>query len=400
MPDAAFDSSDGARLAEHGGPAISSSRFGPGFDPKLLELDTRFVFELPCRIASEALSQAYQDTGAGQQPHRLRFAFFRSYRLDAGTCDTGSGESMIAISDSWPVSLLHAFSRLVPMIDTATLLPRCDASGRVVVLEQPLELTGAATTRRRTRSRTEELLPEVLQALAAQGTAIHALLLYDLAIRFLVMHECMHIVLGHTGFAFRELGLGRLMEMGAARRAHMPAVLSQSLEFIADRHTVNGVMHWALTGRLGSYVDDAARLSALRPDEFMLRSLTLALMTLLHLLPNRPGMRDGLEDSHPHPYLRMRWCCREMAAALDDRALCVKGVFEPFAYWLASFQRNFLAPGRWQEAVLEDEPDVEGWLPSDRAYEAITAAARSWQTKLWRTCAPLYPGDGRPSGQG
>jgi hypothetical protein len=47
------------------------------------------------------------------------------------------------------------------------------------------------------------------------------------------------------------------MEMGASRRYGVPSAPSQSLEFIADRHAVHGLTHWALTGRLGDYVQTA-----------------------------------------------------------------------------------------------------------------------------------------------
>jgi hypothetical protein len=374
-----------------------AQEFGRPFDIARLDIDARFVYDHACRIGEEALSSALWPGVQGQMlPYRLLVGFFESSRLNAGTLDLTDGASLVALTASFPVALLGAFAAVAQRMETGSALPQRDAQGRVVVFADRLELFATGADGGMKNPDTAASLTAVLHALAQTGRLPQAMLLYDLAIRFVVMHECMHIVLGHTGYVRRELRVSRLMEMGAMRRGVLTPDVSQALEFIADRHAVRGVVQWARSGRLGKYVDAVQRDPALTREQYLLRALTLALMTLLLLFPSRATARASSRDSHPHPYTRMRWLCREIGQELPSRDMHVKAVLEPMAFWTASFQRNFSTPGRWERAIREDQQEGNGLPPlSDRAYADITAVARQWQTRLWQGYSPVYPGDGR-----
>lgn len=374
-----------------------AQEFGRPFDLARLDVDASIVYDHACRIGDEALSSALWPGAQGRMlPYRLLVGFFESSRLNAGTLDLANGASLVALSDSFPVVLLGAFATVAQRMETGSALPQRDAQGRVVVFADRLELFARGTDGGMKNANTEAVLTDVLHTLAQTGRLPEALLLYDLAIRFVVMHECMHVVLGHTGYVRRELRVSRLMEMGAMRKGVLMPDVSQALEFIADRHAVRGVVQWARSGRLGEYVDAIRRDSSLTIEQYLLRAFTLALMTLLLLFPSCTSARTSSRDSHPHSYTRMRWLCREIGQELPSHDVHVKAVLEPMAFWTASFQRNFATPGRWDRAIREDQHGDAGLPPlSDRAYADITAVARQWLTRLWQGYSPVYPGDGR-----
>lgn len=365
--------------------------FGPVFDLAAVQEEARFLFEYPQRIAEEALAEA-QVTGTASRhaPYRLFAGLYNSPHVNAGTLDLDSATSVVAITSRLPPALLHAIQVVTDQAEARTLMPRRDKEGRLVV---------GGPRRALTARRPADPGLEVTRTLAALhrgGRFKLAMLVYDLALRFVVMHECMHIVLGHTGYVRRELGLSVLMEMGASRRNGLTAELSQALEFIADRHAVRGVAQWARSGRLGDYVELIPRDPSLSQSDFLHRALILALMALLRLFPARASLSAAVGGSHPHPYARMRWLARELSEDLDGHAEVERLILEPMAYWNASFERNFISPGRWSAAMAEDQLVAADVPPvTDQSYAWITGHAAQWQTLLWSEYSPLFPGDGR-----
>lgn len=364
--------------------AALDREFGSSLDMAGVEEDLRFLYDHPCRVAEEALSAASSRGGRDPTPYRLVAGFYRSDRLNAGTMDLAPDASLIAISTALPVGLFRALAAVIERAEVDTLLPQRDSAGRVVVFPRRRRLGGLPG------KGGGELRP-VLNGLQTAGQLPLGLLLYDLAMRFIVMHEAMHIVLGHTGCVRQALGAGSLMELGRSRRRMLTPEVSQAMEFIADRHAIRGVAHWVRSGRLGDCVDSIPWDESIDREVFLQRALTVALMTLLLLFPSRASVQAAVRDSHPHTYFRMRWLCREMGVDMPSEQAFLQGVLEPMAYWTASFQRNFLTPGRWSRAIQEDQegPD-DAPIPSDRAYSAMTDLARQWQTRLWEAYAPVY----------
>ncbi|MDO9093552.1 MAG: hypothetical protein Q7U99_13060 [Rubrivivax sp.] len=365
--------------------------FGPAFDPAAVPEEARFIFEHPQLIAEEALAAAQvSGTASRRAPYRLLAGLYDSPRVNAGTLDLDPATSVVAISSRLPPALLHAVAVVTDQADAVTLMPRRDKAGRLVVGGPRRALTA-----RRSGGPGLEVA-RTLAALQRSGDLKLAMLVYDLAIRFVVMHECMHIVMGHTGYVRRELGLSVLMEMGASRRNVLTTELSLALEFIADRHAVRGVAQWARSGRLGDNVESIPRDPSLSQSDFLHRALILALMTLLRLFPARASLSAAAGGSHPHPYARMRWLARELSEDLDGHAEVVRLILEPMAYWNASFERNFVSPGRWSAAMAEDQRVAADVPPvTDQSYVLITGHAKLWQTLLWSQYSPLFPGDGR-----
>jgi hypothetical protein len=119
-------------------------------------------------------------------------------------------------------------------------------------------------------------------------------------------------------------------------------------------------------------------------------------MTLLRLFPARASLSAAAGASHPHPYARMRWLAREVDEDLAGHDERVRLTLEPMAYWNASFERNFISPGRWSRAMAEDQGGGADMQPvTDQSYDRITGHAAQWQTLLWSEYSPLFPGDGR-----
>jgi hypothetical protein len=124
------------------------------------------------------------------------------------------------------------------------------------------------------------------------------------------MLRCMRpcFVLGHARYCQRTLGLDAFTDVSDERRELDP-VVSQTLEFIADRHTISGIMTDLAEGRLfHEWCINAP--SEIEPEPEVWRRRVaisaLALMSKLWKTTSSQGFAD-FSLAYPHPYERMAW---------------------------------------------------------------------------------------------
>jgi hypothetical protein len=134
--------------------------------------------------------------------------------------------------------------RLALRLDLRTGLPTCDPEGRLVIYPDKVHLP---THWEIGLNPKQQALDDVLQF--EEQTSTHnnelALFMFDLMMRYVVIHESMHFVLGCQA----TLGMD-IFEDAASNRADLPPHTSQALEFMADRHVVVGLAHDLTQGRI------------------------------------------------------------------------------------------------------------------------------------------------------
>lgn len=357
------------------------------------------IYRLMPDIAGDALAPAYWPEGDAMRPYRFDVGYTADGRFNAAARDAGQGHGLVAFCFGAPFILFHACLQAAKRVDTGTALPVQDRNGRMILQPEKITLAPIGVSRNAPSGeivrRCNELLDGNCVAAPAREEMALALLLYEIGARFLCMHECMHIVLGHTAYVRDTFGMAILPEFFHRSRRLIAPALSQTLEFIADRHAARGVLahylHRQSSEGIGSEV---IRLAKVPPDIYMVRLVTTAMVVLMHLLPVRAESMTDRGPSHPHPYLRARWICREMNIDLDE-GVAQEGVARLFTHWMVALASNFLVKENWLSAnTLDSESARMGKSLSDAAYSQIVASARYWQTRLWRDHSPVYENDG------
>lgn len=378
--------------------AALDARFGllgEEFDFESFSDDLYDLYSIPIEYIVAAMEPATSNI-TGEKYHYLP-GYIAATRLNAMTCDEGEG-SIVCIHSCAPVLLFRLCVHYAFCCDTRTALAAGDPIPAACACSEPI----------RVKSDPNEILPQRVQRnfdlfktsrlyrrAEDSGKLKYALYLYDLAARFLAMHECMHIVLGHTAYVRKEFGLTELTACSGTTDANARMIKTlQALEFIADQHTVSGVFLQALHGNLFfDYTSDAE----LHVDKecFVSRSVISALCVLFRLFPFKwKTSADLVKTVHPHPYVRLQWILSGLANQLTRSQNFEEYLMRPMAQSLAVFADNFETEDNWLKVNSLNRIDEHGRLFSDAACSSVLEEARKIQHRAYRL-SPIYDGDGR-----
>jgi hypothetical protein len=266
--------------------------------------------------------------------------------------------------------------------------------GQLVLFKKPTLIPGRLALASEQIENLIQLYDEIQSSITLSGieeeTFQYGLFLYESAIRFVVMHECMHIILGHTTYARKSFGIKLFMEVSEERESHLPHHIGQVLEFLADRNTAAGVVAQALEGNtFHTYGQELPSLLQIDRQTFLTRSVVNAICILFHLFPYnlKLPLNNTVVRTHPHPYVRMQWINRAIGSITGKDAF-TEAVVRPFGYTMATLARNFTTPNSWLMANSENFQD-ESVAFSDKSYEQVSLLAKELQAQLW-THAPVY----------
>jgi len=317
--------------------------------------------------------------------------------FNAGTRDCSDEGSVVAINSAVPYLLFSACFAYSTRVDVSTALP-LEENGKIKVFNSKLELLGKVKDMPSHPADIFAMFEKVIEYPEYKTANLpFALSLYEIAIRYVAMHEAMHIILGHTGYLKQELGLDEFLEFSAKREDKMDNSFFHCLEFLSDRNAVRGITSKMLGG---DYISEALRSlldnTELPKNDYLLRCIVSALTLTFHLFPSRT---DDLKEplySHPNPYLRMQWLAMEIGHEVGSQADFRNAVLMPVAHTGAAIYANFQTPGNWKYATEEDVDPTDGRRPkfTDDSYTAILELAKKWGDKLWKAYSPLYHGDG------
>lgn len=284
---------------------------GPPFDYAALEEPHEALYREPLEIADDLLARRIGDVGgvsdvrgesARKNGSSLSAAFYTSGAFNAHAASEGN-EALVAISAFVPPVVFSACSAVAGGLDgdTGDALLR---GGKLPVCEDPASWVAS-------RPRPPESPDEWVKAFTYPADITSkqfdwAMRLYAIAMRFLVAHECMHVLLGHTGWLSARYGCHDLLEFGAVGGAgRMP--LRDIIEFQADYNAAVSVTRGLLRGPTVQHLrttlglaDDRAAIRQL------LRCTVRAFVILTRCFPEPDVDPFSRQPMHPHPYVRSR----------------------------------------------------------------------------------------------
>lgn len=356
------------------------------FDFRKLSDELRWLYEIPTDRLESALGQVVSGSHT-DKTYTCALRYYSHRKVNASARDLAPAGCSIAISSSTPILVLMACIQMAERMNPRTALPNQDDLGRLIVFNsKPVIATSLASP-----ITSESDIEAVLGSFARNHQLDNMLghFLCEIVLKYIAMHECMHVVLGHTSFIADSFGLGSLEEFSALRDVKLNTELSQTLEFIADRHTVRGLYHLLLRRDYDtSYQDELLAPAEVDEQIFLLHCLMHALCVLYHLFPKNEVSIRKATGSHPHPYLRGRWMCHEIWQELPQAEQNLPLIAMSWA--AANLSSNFLLPANWAQATIDDFDEQSKVVYSDCCYEQMLEKARVWQSIIYRAHGPKF----------
>lgn len=287
--------------------------YGKVFDETTLPEPIKFLYEIPIYYLNSAFAPAKRSSG--------EFHFLARYvvngAFNSSACDTEDG-GMVCLHASVPILLFISCVNYATRCDIGTALPT-EQDGRLLVYEKKIILQNSLQKADINHAKLTEYFDDFCTSLIPldinDEIFQYGLFLYEIAIRFVAMHECMHIVLGHTAYVKKHLGINMLTEFSDQREQQFQQEFGQALEFIADLNTASGILCQTLNGNtFHPYGNQAPKFIKVDFSIFLTRSVVQAFCILLHHFPYKleNGLDEILLKTHPHPYIRMQWLNTEM----------------------------------------------------------------------------------------
>lgn len=352
----------------------------------------RSFYEEGKSLIHNALSSALLFSDGKPEPYPFSMAYPLKGSFNAGTWNRSRQGSIITINASVPYLLFNACAAYSVRVSLTTGLPLHDKDNRLILYASPLSIPGRLG-HVSSAAYLSRLFEGVMNNPDYKAMNLpYALFIYDIAMKFFIMHEVMHVVLGHTGYAQKKLKMRHLMEFSSTRDSLFHPLFSQSMEFIADRHSARGVLKRLLEGA-DTYEsqDTLLKGAAVSKDVFLTRAVVTALTLLFHLFPVTDRNITDRNSSHPHPYIRMQWLISELEYEIRGKCDPMEALGYPFSAITATLISNYKTPHNWEQPVKEDNK----FNCTGKYYDQILQLTKKWQKGLWEKFSPLYPGDGQ-----
>ena len=236
-----------------------------------------------------------------------------------------------------------------------------------------------------------------------------AMRMYLIAMRFLVCHECMHILLGHAGWLRDRRDRQGLFAFAGSGEVPAGALPLDLIEFQADYNAAVSVGRGLLGGRSVDHLQKALGLDdRARAVKLLFRCAVRSLVLLSHCYPSSGLDPFSRRRIHPHPYLRGRSTVLALFAAgrevLPSDLLDMKcDVLQPFAETVALLDVG--CEHRWLPYMNEDNHRMKtGGRHSEQLHAWRQRHAKRLATYFYRW-APRFQLDGEtvwqpPAGDG
>jgi hypothetical protein len=365
--------------------------YGGLADFSTLHDDVKLLWQLPARYLADALEPARLSRDRPNEEFPSYVAYIKNGSFNAAI----RHEQEIAAAGIFagvPILAFQACRLFALRMDQTTGLPLCDSRERLIVFQDriavPLEWTGL------TGEPSRNAWEEVNAFERATGTTNNELatFMFDIGMRYVAMHECMHFALGHARYCQINLG-NDVFQDASDRRAALDPITSQTLEFIADRHVVSGLAVDLSQGRL--YHEWSQRVPAfvaVAPEIWYRRILFSTLALISRLWANHGARTLGdLSQPYPHPYERVCWMLSGLSE-IEGSALHHESALA-FALSVGSLDRNY-------ETSREDIPvltrdaeiqDLTSFSALDHGYSVVRQRAVEIQKVLYEQYGAFYP---------
>ena len=360
--------------------------------------DLYTIYSIPLEYIVGAMEPAYKNNGKRNERYNYLTGYITKPRINAATCDVSDG-SIIYIHSCVPLLLFRMCVHFTYCCDINNAL----AYGNPVIMEygQKEKIVFSLETKYifpQGILRHFNLLKEsaIYRAVENEGKLKYALYLYDLAARFLAMHECMHIVLGHTAYMKKEFGINELLAFSGDKDNSADRMMTfQALEFISDQHTTPGVFVQTLRGNLFFNYYELENNIEVDKECFVARSVVNALCVLFRLFPYEwSDITDTIAKKHPHPYIRLQWIITGLGGHLTDMTNYKEYIMRPMVQSMVVFHENFDVPDDWLRINELNYVDKNNELFSNTSYLRVMEEAEKIQHKSYLV-SPVYDGDNR-----
>ena len=360
--------------------------------------DLHSIYSVPMEYIVNAMEPAYNNNMGKMEKYNYLTGYITKAYINAATCDENSG-SIIYIHSSVPLLLF----RLCVHYTYCCNIENALASGN------PIYNQFGQKEKIILRQESKEIFPEgvlghfnrlkesnIYKAIESEGKLKYALYLYDLATRFLAMHECMHVVLGHTAYMQKKFGFNEFLAFSDNKESDINELRTlQALEFISDRHTAPGVFTQSLQDNLFFNYFELENDITVEKECFVARSVVNALCILFRLFPYKWSIiSETIEKKHPHPYIRLQWIITELSTYLGDSSNHVEYIMRPMVQSIVVFHENFEIQDDWLEINEQNQVDGNNKLFSDVAYTKVVEEAKKIQHEIY-LLSPTYEGDNR-----
>ncbi|VAW56388.1 hypothetical protein MNBD_GAMMA07-2732 [hydrothermal vent metagenome] len=365
--------------------------YGDIFNEKRLPELVRILYEIPCYYLNNSLDKALNNDN---ESYSFIVRYIESKSFNAAVCDIEDG-GLICIHASVPILLFQACILYASRCNIENALP-LEKDGKIIVFNKKIKLLGKLTftlTPNNEIIKTYEDIIKFIDLLEKSNEILqYGFFLYEIASRFMVMHESMHIILGHAGYLRNKLNMDVFFELSNERESKLDSGSNQALEFLADQNAAFGVLTQILQGNtLHEYGYMEPPNLAVSFRLFKLRAFNQSLCILFHMFPIRMEQKlsETRINSHPHPYVRMQWINTQMGFEIEEAEFHEAAV-RPFAYSMASLSYNFITPNEWMAANNDNFSKQKNSF-SDKMFVKIQKKAKKMQNKAWKY-APKFKG--------
>lgn len=356
------------------------------------ELDdaVKLFWQLPARYLSDALNPARMSRERSDEEFPSFTAFIQNGSFNAAIRHE---ENAVAagIFCGVPMVAFRACRLFALRMDLASGLPVRDEHDHLIIFGDRIILPSEWLS---VTDPSREALEEIIrfEETTDQTNNELALFMFDIAMRYVAMHECMHFVLGHARFCQLNLGLD-IFEDASERRAELDPITSQTLEFIADRHTISGLAKDLDHGRIfHEWSREAPPGIAVAPPVWRRRILfaTLALISRLWAVRGAQTFADFTKP-YPHPYERVCWMVSGLSE-IEGPAV-QQELMLAFALAVGALDRNYETSRQDVPALTRDieMEAMSGFSSLNYGYSVVRERAIQLQKKLYEEYGPFYP---------
>lgn len=356
--------------------------YGAAVDFSDMDGMARLMWQLPERYLRDAIAPAQHSEHRRDTPLESMVGYVFNGAFNAAIRHE-TGNVAVCIFAVYRSSPMKACRQVAARLELATGLPKCDAQGRLVVFDERVLLQSEWKIQKEPVLQAMEDFQCYDTAMPSENTDL-AILMFDIAMRYVAMHECMHFVLGHARYCQRRLCLDSFADT-APERCQLDPVLSQTIEFIADRHVVIGLMHDLCEGRLFHEWSGQPLHFIAVESRCWWRRVLIATIALVFKLWRGHGSATCCDFSYPypHPYERAMWMICALTETADADAK--EDIDRSFALAISTLERNFVGNMRY---VDEIERDIQmyrstGISAMNRSYDIVRSTAMQIQKRLY-----------------
>lgn len=370
---------------------------GNDFDYESFSDDLYDLYSVPIDYVITAMEPALSNTSKKKYPYMV--GYLAKNTINALTCDVEDG-SIICIHSSVPILLFRLCVQFAFCCDIQTAL----SSGNpiVAIYSQKESIIGKLNAKENFPHKIKPIYDsfkesDIYRRVKDCKKLKYAIYLYDLAARFIAMHECMHIVMGHTAYMKKELGFSELYAFPKDTITDNQILQTiQAIEILSDSYTMAGVFRQTLVGNLYfDYLEHTDIQITVDKECFVARSVINALSVLFHLIPfDYKVLTDTIKLKHAHPYIRLQWLMSIFANQLSNSENFQEYIIKPFGQSMVVFDENFNTLTDWLRVNELNKVDEQGYLFSATSLDVVIEESKKIEY-LMSKFAPIYENNER-----